>query len=65
MGLDVGSYSFFCSLANMLLFLTREARLRFSNEDRFAGDGEVSRASNELLFSVPNREGDTESRLCQ
>lgn len=49
----------------MLLFLTREARFRFSKEDRFAGEGEASRPSNELLFSAPNREGETESRVCQ
>ncbi len=65
MGLEVGSYSFFCSRANMLLFFTLDARLRFSKEDRFLGDGEVSRFSNEFRFSVPKRDGETESRLCQ
>lgn len=48
----------------MLLFLTRDARFRFSIDDRFAGDGEVSRSPIGFLFSL-NRVGDAGSRFCQ
>lgn len=46
----------------MLLFLTRDARLRFSIEERLAGDGEVSLGSR---FSALNFVGDAGSLLCQ
>lgn len=49
----------------MLLFLTRDARLRFSIDDRLAGDGELSRCSNGFLFSELKRLGEAGSRLCQ
>ena len=49
----------------MLLFLTREARFKFSKDDRLTGEGEESRLPSGLLFSVPNRVGETESRVCQ
>jgi hypothetical protein len=45
----------------MLLFLTRDARFKFSIEDLFAGDGDESRGA----FSDPNRFGDAGSRPCQ
>lgn len=48
---DAGSYSFFCSRAYMLLFLTREAFFRFSIELRF-GDSDGSRS---YSFSDPKR----------
>ena len=48
-----------------MLFLTREARLRFSMEDLFDGDGDDSRCSNGLRFSALKRFGDAESRFCQ
>jgi hypothetical protein len=59
-GILVGSYSFFCSRANMLLFLTRDACLSFSTDGRFAIVGDCSRSN---MFSVLNREG--EARPCQ
>ena len=61
-GADAGSYSCFCSRANMLLFLTREARFKFSIEERLAGEGEPSRGSR---FSPFCRVGEVESRFCQ
>ncbi len=39
--------------------------MRFSIEDRLAGDGELSRWSIGALFSELNRVGDPGSRLCQ
>ena len=64
-GVDKGSYSCLCSRANILLFLTREARLRFSIDERFLADGDPSRSFVGLLFSVLNRLGEPGSRLCQ
>ena len=64
-GLDVGSYSCLCSRANILLFFTREARLRFSIDDRFAGDGEPSRSLRGFRFSALDLVGDAGSRFCQ
>jgi hypothetical protein len=62
----VGSYSSFCSRANMLLFLTRDCFLRFSIELRL-GDRESSessfsfsgskRAWGETVCSFQNRRG--------
>jgi len=49
----------------MLLFLTRDARFRFSIDDRFAGDGEVSRSPKGFLFSELNLVGDAGSLFCQ
>ena len=46
----------------MLLFLTRDARFRFSIDERLDGAGDSSRGS---LFSALLRVGDTESRFCQ
>lgn len=47
----------------MLLFLTRDARFKFSIDDRFAaGDGEESRFSNGFRFSMLRRPGE---RFCQ
>jgi hypothetical protein len=52
-GTDAGSYSCFCSRANILLFLTREARWSLSIEDRRVGDGEESLLA-EKAFSEVN-----------
>jgi hypothetical protein len=41
-GTEAGSYSCFCSRANILLFLTRDARWSLSMEDLRVGDGEES-----------------------
>lgn len=48
-----------------MLFFTRDAFLRFSIDDLFVGDGELSRRLFGLRFSLPNRLGDAGSRLCQ
>ena len=49
----------------MLLFFTREARFRFSIEDRFEGEGESSRGSPAFRFSGLKRVGEAGSRFCQ
>ena len=64
-GSEVGSYSCFCSRANMLLFLTRDARCRRSIEERRVGEGDVSLPTNTPLFSELNRFGVAGSRPCQ
>ena len=64
-GLDAGSYSSLCSRANMLLFFTREARLRFSIDDRFLGDGDLSWSPRGFLFSAFDLFGEPGSRFCQ
>ena len=46
----------------MLLFLTREARFKFSIEERLVGEGDASRGSR---FSPFCRIGEVESRFCQ
>lgn len=61
LGLDIGSYSCFCSSANMLLLLTREALLSRSTLALLDMTGDSSYGS---WFSRP-RVGDRESRLCQ
>lgn len=53
----MGSYSCFCSRANMLLFFTRDCFLRFSIELRLGESGELiscsfSDASKRLLGDV-------------
>jgi hypothetical protein len=62
-GIAVGSYSCFCSLANILLFLTREAFCSLSMDDRRFGDSEESLAA--ARFSVLNRLDEAGSRPCQ
>ena len=64
-GTEVGSYSCFCSRANMLLFLTRDARCSRSIEERRVGDGDDSLPAKRPLFSVLNRLGVAGSRPCQ
>lgn len=49
----------------MLLFFTRDARFKFSIEDRLAGVGEWEWSSYGLRFSVLDRVGEHGSRLCQ
>lgn len=63
-----GSYSCFCSRANMLLFLTRDAFFRFSMEERLGESGlgegslgysfsEPKRALGDVVCSFQNRRG--------
>lgn len=61
-GTAVGSYSCFCSRANMLLFLTRDAFCSLSIEDLLVGDGDDSLPN---MFSELNRPGVAGSRPCQ
>ena len=50
----------------MLLFLTRDARFRFSIDDLLAGDGEPSRSIRGFRFSALDLVGDDAgSRFCQ
>ena len=63
-GTDAGSYSCFCSRANILLFLTRDARWSLSIEDRRVGDGEESLPP-ENVFSELNWFARAESRPFQ
>ncbi len=49
----------------MLLFLTRDARFRFSIDDLFAGDGELSRSLKGFRFSALDLVVDAGSRFCQ
>jgi hypothetical protein len=58
-----GSYWNFSSREKMLLFLTREAFLRFSIEPRLVGEGEAF--ENGLPFPLLPRTGDVGSRPCQ
>lgn len=57
-GTRVGSYSVFCSRANMVLFLTREAFCRRSMEERRVGEGEAVAGPYRLVTSA-------ELRFCQ
>jgi len=56
-----GSYLLFCSIANMPLFLTLDALIKFSIEDRLVGAGDSARSSGSLF----SREGEAGSRPCQ
>lgn len=49
----------------MLLFFTRDARFKFSIDDRLAGDGEPSRSPRGFRFSALALFGDAVSRVCQ
>ena len=63
-GIEAGSYSRFCSRANMLLFFTGDVRWSRSMEVRRVGDGEVSLFPNKP-FSELKRLGVAGSRPCQ
>lgn len=61
-GLDSGSCVCCCPRKNILLFLTRDAFIKFSREERRVGEGDAVLFD---MFSVSKMPGDRDSRCLQ